>query len=368
MRRMGTVALQFQPELLLRARELRALSRTTLAERLHVAPGAVGQFESGLVRPDAEMVARLALALAVPVGFFARKPLVPRLETEGCHFRCLRSSGQYSRRQALRVGELTQELLCLLEEEGVEFPAEALSPLKRVVTTPAEIEALARGARRAWGQGLGPIHSLMSLLESKGVCVLPLPQSCAEVGSFSLWYQGRPYVMLSPQAASRMHFDAAHELGHLLMHEDAAPGDARAESEAERFAAAFLLPREAFIGECPTRWSLPAFRELKQRWRVPIRVLIERAYALGRLSQSSYRRALADLERQGMRLSEPEEWELERLQALRKALALVQADWPLERLAAHFALHESHLRDILRPFLSAVDQTMYSPVPLMGAR
>lgn len=57
-----------------------------------------------------------------------------------------------------------------------------------------------------------------------------------------------------------------------------------------------------------------------------------------------------------MRLSEPEEWELERLQALRKALALIQADWPLERLAAHFSLHESHLRDLLRPLLPSEEQ------------
>ncbi|MCP4700567.1 MAG: ImmA/IrrE family metallo-endopeptidase [Gammaproteobacteria bacterium] len=346
-------ALRFEPGQLSRARELRGLTKTALAKLIGKTPSAVTQFENGLIRPDAETVARIALALSMPTGFLARKPLTPQIRLEDCHFRSLRSVSQYLRRQALRTGEIVHEMSLLLEQEGIEFPAEQVSSLKQQPENSEAIEQLALAVRRSWGLGLGPIPRLMPLLESKGIRILPLADACKDVDAFSMWHQNTPFMMLGMQkSSSRAHFDAAHELGHLVMHEDAVPADPAAENQANRFASAFLLPRESFLPESPRRWGLPIFRALKKRWHVSIRAMVYRTHALGCLSSASYRHAYVELNRLYGHKHEPDEWTLERPQMIRQALRLIQDDFPIERLAERLALHHSRLREMLAPVMN----------------
>lgn len=347
-------ALRFCPVQLTRARELRGLTKTALAERIDKSPSAITQFESptSSVKPDAQTLAQVALALGLPVGFFARRPYVGRASLDSCHFRSLRSVGQARRRQALRIGELVQEVVCVLEEQGVEFPQDNLSPLRQSVRSADEIERLAASVRAHWGLGMGPLHAPVRLLEANGVRVLPLTDACDGVDAFSTWIGETPLVMLDLfRPASRIHFDAAHELGHLLMHEDVVPASVQAESEANRFAAAFLLPRETFLPECPGRWNLNVFLALKERWRVSVQALLVRGHKLGRISTSTYRRAFQILNRLGLRTRETGEWSFDRPQALKKAIALVEHDMPLSRIAERLTIHQAHLHGLLEPIL-----------------
>jgi len=219
------------------------------------------------------------------------------------------------------------------------------------------IEQLALDVRRAWGFGLGPITSVVPLLESKGMRVLPLVDACADVDAFSSWHGGTPFAMLSLQKPpSRVHFDAVHELGHLLMHEDVVPGSPLLESQADQFAAVFLMPPESFLRECPRRWHLATFQALKRRWHVSIQALVVHAYSLGQLSVSSYRRAFMDLSRLNMRKLEPDEWPLDSPVVLRRALDLVREDVSLRNVADSLALHESHLTQMLEPIMGTANQ------------
>ncbi|MCH6544747.1 MAG: ImmA/IrrE family metallo-endopeptidase, partial [Deltaproteobacteria bacterium] len=86
------------------------------------------------------------------------------------------------------------------------------------------------------------------------------------VDAFSFWHGARPCIFLNPskRSASRSRFDIAHELGHLVLHADAAPGSPIHEKEANAFASAFLLPRETFGSECPTQLSWSDFWKLKE--------------------------------------------------------------------------------------------------------
>lgn len=345
--------LRFQPQQLGRGRELRGMTKAALAKAIGKTPSAISQFESGTTRPDAGTLASLALALGVPVGFFARPPFAPPIRLDECNFRSLRSVSQYQRKQAIRIGELIHEVTLLLEDEGIELPDEQVSAVRRPARSFDDIEQLAVEVRRAWGLGLGPISNPVTLLESKGVWVLPLADACDDVDAFSMWHERRPFIMLSMRKpASRVHFDAAHELGHLVLHEDVSPASPRAESQANHFASAFLVPGETFLQECPTRWSLPTFRALKRRWFVSIQALVYRAHELGRLSTGSYRRAFSLLNRLGLRKNEGDEWELERPSVLMQALDLVRDDLPLSEMANRLGLHEAHLRELLAPVIS----------------
>lgn len=136
--------------------------------------------------------------------------------------------------------------------------------------------------------------------------VLPISEAHADVDAFSTWAGGRPSILLAPnKGVSRALFDAAHELGHLVLHDDThSPGAKEVEDEANRFAGAFLAPRETFSRECPQRWSLPAFLRLKERWWMSMAALAQRGLNLDLSSESSYRSAYQGLNMLGFRKKE----------------------------------------------------------------
>lgn len=350
-----SVAHAFDPDRLRMARELRGLSKVELATKVGKSPSALTQFENGSLRPDAGTVRQFALALGVPVHFLggAGRRGLSRIELDQCHFRSLRSARQRDRRSVLATGSMLLGVLDLAEEH-VELPEEDVSRVAAGSGSPASIEDFAAHVRREWGKGLGPLPGVISLLEAKGVAVLPIAQRHREIGSFSFWYGDRPcvFLVLYPEAATRTRWDAAHELGHLLMHEEARPGDPALEREADRFAASFLLPRETFEPECPTRLVWPHFRELKARWGVSLAALLRRAHDLGRLSEASYRRAFVQLNRTGERFREEGEPEMERPEVLRMAIQMMSEDGASSgEIAESLGIELARLEDLLAPAL-----------------
>lgn len=301
----------FQPPRLTLAREMRGLTKAELAERIGKSAAAVGQFESGgraACRPDPRTLAALALSLGVPVGFFARRSAVPHLAVDTCHFRSMRSTSQRERRQLLARGSLICDLLRELENH-VRFPEEQVSRVARPLRNEADIDQLAIEVRQAWGLGLGPISNVVNLLERQGVVVTQVPASSMDVDAFSAWHDGRPlaFLVMAKGSTSRVRWDASHELGHLVMHMDVVPGSPIAEREADRFAAAFLLPRDAFLPECPRRLNWDHFYELKRRWKVSVSALVKRAYDLHCITEATYRRAFIHLNKSGERHAERDE-------------------------------------------------------------
>lgn len=347
-----SVAHLFDPSRLTLARELRGLSKAAFARKIDKSPSAVTQFEAGSLRPDASTLRLCAMALGVPVGFFARAERGAfRIPLDSCHFRSLRSARQRDRRQVLATGSMLLGVLDIAEDY-VELPQEDLARVARPGTAVGDVEEFAAEVRAAWGKGLGPLPGVVGLLESRGVAVVPIDQRFHEVGSFSIWHNGRPcvFLVLYAGATTRTRWDAAHELGHLLLHEDAHPGDVALEREADKFAAAFLLPRDTFEMECPTRLVWPHFRELKHRWGVSLAALLRRAHDLGKLSEASYRRGFVHLNRTGERFREKGEPPMERPTVLRTALdAICDEGGSLPELAGNIGLPIGQFEDLLAP-------------------
>jgi Zn-dependent peptidase ImmA (M78 family) len=150
--------------------------------------------------------------------------------------------------------------------------------------------------------------------------------------------------------AVRSNFDAAHELGHLAMHHDPQPGSRLAEEQAQMFAAAFLMPAEAIRPELPTRFDLPEFVALKQRWRVSIQALLYRARILGTASEAAYKRAMMKISMWGWRTGEPNSIsDVEEPYVLAAAIALLQEDRGLD--AAAIAEEMSIPTDLMEAFV-----------------
>ncbi len=304
-RRRSGIAEDFDGRRLAVARRLQCMPRSELARRVDVTPSAVTQYERGLSRPTATVLARIGLTLGMPVEFFSRGLDIPEVRSSTAHFRSLRSTPAGRREQALAFGELALAVLHLIEQY-VDLPPVSL-PSVDLPPHPSEedIAAAASRARRDLGVSEGPIPNVVRLLEAHGVLVVRLPAEGfdprVDAFSSSETASGRPIVLMSPlkDDKARSRFDASHELGHLLMHAGVEPGSTVIEAQAMSFAADFLMPREEIADSLPTRIDWEIFHSLKRHWGTSLKALVYRAHKLGRLSDLSYRRANEQLKRWG---------------------------------------------------------------------
>jgi Zn-dependent peptidase ImmA (M78 family) len=103
----------------------------------------------------------------------------------------------------------------------------------------------------------------------------------------------------------RRRFSAAHELGHLILHKHPAPGNAKHEREADRFAAELLMPAADIQPILPRRHDLAQLVELQQQWGVSVQALLRRCNELGTISQHVYKRGMVAINQLGWRNNEP---------------------------------------------------------------
>ncbi|KPM56919.1 ImmA/IrrE family metallo-endopeptidase [Frankia sp. B2] len=309
--RAAEVATLFDGGRLTLARQLAGLRKSELAEKVGKSPTAVAAWESGAKRPTAANVAQLALSLKVEPGFFAVRPDdIARLSSTP-HFRSLRSTTQLARDQAFAYGQTAVDVASSLERH-VELPVVDLPsvPVCVDVTNNDEPEQAARTVRSRWGLGRKPIGHLVRLLENHGVLVVFSPPQAASVDAYSFDSRLRPVVVLNPVKRDyyRQRFDVAHELGHLIMHSDAEPGGRVVEDQAHRFAAELLIPAGEIYDLLPATMGSDAWRKLarlKEQWGVSMQALLYQARRLGRLSDVSYRNAMATISARGWRRNEP---------------------------------------------------------------
>jgi len=286
----------FEPDRLRQARQLALLTKREVSESSGVSPAAVGQYEAGIAVPRADTLKKLATALDVPVDFFAPGRPLQRLETSETYFESLRATTAKQRQSATSFAEQIWELSHALETH-VRIPQILLPDIygdSEVKYTPEEA---ARVVRDLWGLGSEPIGHLVSQLEAHGiVCFLapPTPHGVARINAYSTLAFRRPLVVLTADRADdvlRHRFSAAHELGHLILHDGSPSGEPWLEREADAFAAEFLTPRSVLREELPARLDFAKLYRLSERWGVQVRMLIYRSQELGLISESTARRA-----------------------------------------------------------------------------
>lgn len=282
----------FEPARLAQARVLAWLTKSELAEQIGVSAAAIGQYESGITKPRPELLSALSRALGVPVEFFSTGRPLGRLDAADAHFRSLRSTRAKDRAKAAAHAEQVWELTYAIEKQ-VRFPAVDL-PVVPEGTPPL---VAAQTLRAAWGIPRGPVPHLAATMESRGVvvCLIPLTnEAVTRVKAYSTGALGRPIVVVTPERFKSVYdyrFTCAHELGHLLMHPAALPGDRQQEREADQFAAEFLTPQAEIVPLLPRSVRLAALDGLSRTWGVSIESLVYRMGELGIISDVSIRRA-----------------------------------------------------------------------------
>jgi Zn-dependent peptidase ImmA (M78 family) len=285
----------------------------------------------------------------MPATFFAHGHPDPATPSTA-HFRSLRATTHLEREQALAFGQLAWRLMAGIEKYA-ELPAVELPQ----VTLPPEpgagdIAAAASQARASMGIGGGPVPHVVRLLEAHGTVVMLLPAMSRRVDAFSHWYGSRPVVFLNPAKddRARSRFDAAHELGHLILHHDAEPGNRVVENQAQDFAAEFLMPRDEIAAELPRRLDWERLHQVKRRWGVSLKALVYRSRKLGVIGESTYRTGMITLAQWG----DPEPGGLgprEGPVLLGKAVELLaETGVGLDRLASDTGLAPEIIGEIMR--------------------
>ena len=273
----------FNPDRLELARKRRRLSAKGLAEKAVISPVTLSRIVNRQQMPDESTVVSLVKALGYPPSIFFRDD-PDRIDTGAASFRSLTSMSARERDAALSAGVLAYELMDWVRERFT-LPEPDLIDLGHE----RDPIAAARMLRQHWSIGEKPIGNMIKLLESKGVRVFSLAEDTKNVDAFSCWRDCQPYVFLNTfKSTERSRFDAAHELGHLVLHRHGGPQGREAEMEANQFASVFLMPHADLVSVIPYVSSIDQILRAKKRWGVAAVALAYRLNKLGLMTEWQY--------------------------------------------------------------------------------
>jgi Zn-dependent peptidase ImmA (M78 family)/DNA-binding XRE family transcriptional regulator len=292
----------FTPERLVLARKRRRMTLAQLADAAGVSAQSITAYENHRKPPSEPTLSSLAHALHFPLSFF-HAPAAPEMQRDAVSFRAPSKMSAAERDSALSAGAIAATLNAWLESK-FKLPAPDVPVYDYPRPTP---EQAAEAVRGEWGLGEQTAPNLVHLLEAHGVRVFSIPPDCLDIDAFSTRKHATPYVFLNTRkTAERGRFDAAHELGHLVLHGDHhVPHGPDHEAEANAFASAFLMPKAGILAQQLYNASTDRILSAKRRWNVSAMALTYRLYRMNLLSEWRYNQTTKQLAQLGFRTSEP---------------------------------------------------------------
>jgi len=312
----------FTPSRLALARKRRGLTLVSLAEQIGMTAQSLSNAECGRQDPSDSTLEMIAKVLGFPVSFF-HEPDLEEIQSDQVTFRARTKMTARVRDSVLSAAALAVAFRKWIETR-FRLPAVDVPTLGRRMRP----EVAAEHVRARWGIGdVESISNMIHLLEAHGVAVFSLPPEHSDVDAFSFWREGRPYVVLNTmKSAERSRFDAAHELGHLVMHGEIGCDDNSRviEREANAFASAFLMSRVSIHQSFDQSPTTDEIIRAKRRWKVAALALTYRLHDLGIISDWSYRRTVIELGRLGYNTGEPDGIDREASQLLAKVFSALR--------------------------------------------
>ncbi|WP_159942090.1 MULTISPECIES: ImmA/IrrE family metallo-endopeptidase [unclassified Nocardiopsis] len=301
------------------ARERRALTLARLARMAGISQQSLSNYENAHAVPTPETLDRIAAALGFPPGFFTSEEL-EEVPSEAVAFRARTKTSMRKQKAVRSQAALAVELNDWLSERFA-LPEPSVPTYGR-----PSPEAAAEMVRSLWALGETAAPNMVHLLEAHGVRVFSLDTEHQEVDAFSFWRDAVPYVFLNTgKSGERGRFDAAHELGHLVMHGHERPlSGPEAEREANQFASAFLMPRADVVARMPAGPQVDQLLKAKGIWRVSAMALAHRLHDVELLTDWQYRAACRKLAEMGYRSAEPDGIRRETSQVLPKVFTLLR--------------------------------------------
>lgn len=289
------------------ARKLRGWSQRDLAGKLPVSDQTVSKYEREESLPDSVMLMDIADALEIDLSYFLRSPRVGSIEPA------------YRKQPSMRVKEhdalverirdwleryLEVESILSIDDLSFSWP----EGVPYSVVSMDDVEEAAMRLRGAWDIGLDLIKNITERLEDRALRVgsISAPDAFDACAFQAEINGGIPVIVFNEdRTGDRQRFNICHELGHFVLD---IGGSLDEEKACDRFGAAFLVPRDAFlrdVGENRQRFSLRELQLLKQKYGMSMQELVRRMKDLDVLSPYQARQILDWFEDSGHKEEEP---------------------------------------------------------------
>ena len=295
------------------ARKRAGLTLQSLAGSLDpkITAQAVSKYEAGKMMPSSAVLVGLGKALDVSLDFL----MSSQVEVlEGLEFR--KHSGASARDRALAEAILIDNLERYSAIEEITGEPSANGFFERFhfdrVATEEQIDSAADALRGEWDLGLDPVPSLSALLEDKGILVVEDDLS-ERINGLACRVQrvARPVVdaviVSNRTNVERKRFTLAHELAHRIIESTGNP-TIRLEKAMDRFAGAFLVPKQHLLSEVGPERHRVTYHEiihLKHTYGVSASAMLLRLGQIGVVQQSWVQHAFRTFAR-SWRKEEPE--------------------------------------------------------------
>ncbi len=335
----------FNPSRLRLARLRLGYTLTKLAEVSGVSPRTLTDYENGHRPPTSDTLVKLADALSVPVAFLERESIEP-VAAGAASFRKLSKASARRRDAVLAKASLALEFFETIEDR-FRLPTPDIPTLDKLA--PDQASEL---VRHRWNLGDRPISNMVHLLEAKGVRVASLNHAYDDVDAFCFYRDGVPYIFLNTdKTGERQRFDAAHELGHLVLHSELEmdPSTSKErEAEANAFASSFLMPKTAVESQQMRAASVERVLVARSYWKVSAMAMTHRLHELDLLTDWQYRSVCITLSDRGFRRAEPGGIVPETSQLLRKVMFGARARITATEAAGSLNLSPAEVREYVR--------------------
>lgn len=303
----------FNGERLKSARVYRGFTVAELAEKLELQRQTVSMYENNkLNNPELTTIANMSRVLGFPKKFFLEND-ESILKNGSTYFRALLTTSKKYRNEQIQKVDFIARIYRYLNDY-IEFP---LTNLPQENYQNSEEAAIA--LRKFWNLGDKPIDNIIYLVEENGILVTMFETNTDDIDAFSQLItvdKLETYLIgcsKNKGTAARIHFDVAHELGHILLHEWSEDIETlnkdefkEKEKDANAFASAFLLPKDSFIKDVGVYAdNLAYYVELKKKWKVSILAMIRRSYNLGLIDSSTYQQLMRTMQKRGIKKNEP---------------------------------------------------------------
>ena len=319
---------KFNGQRLKDALQFRGMRMTELAKRIDISKQSLSLYANGENTPPYENVAKIAKALDFPFEYFMTEDLCTTV-TDNIYFRSQASASklmQNSQKIKLEyVAKVYEVLLNYVDFPKRNLPHVFFQRTDNLLDADSEevleqIELIAKNVRQHWKIGMGPIENMQYLLESNGIIVTGFHNVDERIDAFSqrINVQNQVTVFVIALAIGekpevRLHFDMAHELGHILLHnwEDSTDTMGKdefnaLEKQANMFASAFLLPRETFGKDVkPYATNVEYYRSLRKKWGVSMQAMMYRARQLNLITANQFQYMMRTVSAKGWRQREP---------------------------------------------------------------
>lgn len=281
------------------ARKRRGYSIKALSNSVNITTRTYSDYENGHSTPNPGIVKDISSALNFPVDFFYKDDISP-ISIDCVSFRSLARMSASVRDMAVHAGQIALEFSSFFESK-FELPKVNLPDLRD-----SEPETAAAFIRNEWSIGEKSIRNIVHLLEAMGVRVFSLDENTLDMDAFSFWMNNKPFIFLNTnKSVEHGRFDSAHELGHLLLHKHGSPAGKEAETEANRFASAFLMPEGSVKASLDGYPTLNRIISLKYIWLVSAAALVRRLKDLSILTEWQYRSLTIEMSKRGYLRNEP---------------------------------------------------------------